>query len=71
VLKPKDDDEQFQTETQSVKKCFVRMPKNEANTSKESCLVEDRNNHLGENGVSDSDGNKSKVKLDQSNNCNG
>lgn len=70
VLKPKDDEESFQTETETVKKCLVRIPKDEceANTSKVSNTIEgkdlEKKIRRRENGISDSNSIKSKVRLD-------
>lgn len=63
VLKP-NDDEPHQTKFESVTKCLVRMPKNEANTSKELNLIEEKNHQWRKNELSDPGGNKSKVKSD-------
>jgi len=65
VLKPKDEEP-----VESVKKCLVRLPKVDidSNTSKISNSIEekdsDKKNRRRENGFSEFDNNKSKIKFD-------
>lgn len=74
VLKPKDDEPlKVKTESESTKKCLVRLPKDdyESNTSKVSHSTEEKDlekkNRRRENGISESDSNKSKFRFDFNN----
>lgn len=73
VLKPKDDEPlENKSELESVKKCLVRIPKDdsESNTIKVSLSIEGKDlekKNRRENGIVESDGNKSKVRLDHNN----
>lgn len=75
VLKPKDDEPlEIKTDLESVnKKCLVRIPKDncEPNTLKVSLSIEgkdfEKKNRRCENGTLESDGNRSKVRIDHNN----
>lgn len=75
VLKPKDDDEPSEiiSEPEPVKKCLVRIPKEngEFNTSKSSHSVDgkdsEKKNHRRENGTSEFDCNRSKIRSEHNN----
>lgn len=75
VLKPKDDEpSEVITEPEPAKKCLVRIPKDncESNTPKTSHSIDgkdssEKKNHRRENGTSEFDSNRSKIRPDHNN----